>query len=156
MPAPAVPDAPAAALARNDPPAITETRTFAIDSGEVGRADDWIEIVGKQWGASQQTIFGARLCVAELMANVVEHGLAKPDSGRITVTLVRHDRAIGIEFLDPCARFDPTIISTPAPASSIELATIGGRGLMLVHAYAKEIAYRHDNDVNRTTLLIAR
>ena len=109
----------------NDVP-TTETRIFEIDRNEVARADEWIEALGRRWGESPRTIFGARICVAELFANVIEHGIAKSDRDRITVTLARRHDGIGIEFLDTCARFDPSAVTAPAPSNSISPRQLAG------------------------------
>jgi anti-sigma regulatory factor (Ser/Thr protein kinase) len=148
-----VPDAPQPALTSNDIP-DTESQTFAIDREGAGRVDAWIETVGRRWGAGEKAIFGARLCVAELFANVLEHGKAKPERDRIAVTLARRHDGIGIEFVDTCARFDPTAADLPAQGNSIESATIDGRGLMLVRAYAKDLAHHYDGRGNHVTLRV--
>jgi len=133
---------------------MTETRVFEIDHREVVRADEWIEALGRRWGESQRTMFGVRVCVAELFANVLEHGVGKSDRGRIKVTLARRRKGIDIEFRDTCGHFDPTTITAPVQNNSIESATIGGRGLMLVRTYAKEFTYHRDSSGNRITLRI--
>jgi anti-sigma regulatory factor (Ser/Thr protein kinase) len=130
-----------------------ETRTFEVDR-DAGKIDDWIEMVGRRWGENQRTIFGARLCVAELAANVIEHGIAKSGRGHIIVTLTRLSDGIGIEFMDSYARFDPTGGAIAKQPASIDSATVNGRGLLLVHAYSAELAYRHDGIYNRVTLRI--
>ena len=118
--------------------AAVETRTFGINVDEVTAIDRWVEQVGAEWDQSERTIFGTRLCLAELAANVLEHGVAKPGADHIVVTLHRCRDGIGVEFLDSRAAFDPTseiVAKTPAPTGS---AAEGGRGLMLVRAYADE------------------
>jgi anti-sigma regulatory factor (Ser/Thr protein kinase) len=131
-----------------------QTRTFRVDRDDVRRIDEWIETVGRHWGESQRTVFGARLCVAELAANVVEHGVAKPGRDHIIVTLTQCDDGIGIEFLDCRAQFDPTGTATAERPGSLDAAAIRGRGLMLLRAYAKDFAYRNDGAYNRVTLTI--
>ena len=51
-----------------------QTRTFRATPEEISAADTWIEEVGRGWGIAERTTFGARLCVAEIAANVLEHG----------------------------------------------------------------------------------
>ena len=146
-----MPEAPAS-LGPTD--TATPTRSFAADPGEVATVDGWIDAVGQGWGLSEKTVFAARLCVAELFANVLEHGKAKPDD-RVTVTLLRRPDGFGVAFSDTSAPFDPTAAVPPQQAQSIEDATIAGRGLMLVRNYASEMAYRRDADGNRLTFWIA-
>jgi anti-sigma regulatory factor (Ser/Thr protein kinase) len=136
----------------------TETRTFAAGRGDIGAIDEWIEGVGRRWDASARTRFRARICVAELAANVIEHGVARSDNDHIIVTLSRSGDGIAIEFMDAREPFDPTLTPVAAQGAlepaSIESAAIGGRGLGLVRAYAKDVSYRRDGRYNRVTLKI--
>jgi len=133
-----------------------ETRTFGISPGEIGALDCWIEAVGARWGASTRSVIGARLCVAELAANVLEHGTAKADGGpdHMTVTLDRRDGEITVEFVDTRGAFDPTRPVAAAPAASLESADPRGRGLRLLQAYARDLSYRRDGMRNRVTFKI--
>jgi anti-sigma regulatory factor (Ser/Thr protein kinase) len=131
-----------------------QTRIFDAARDDVVKIDEWIETIGRRWGENQRTVFAARLCVAELAANVIEHGGAKPGRDRIIVTLAKCADGIAIEFQDSCARFDPTVETIAERPDTIESAAINGRGLMLIRAYAKEFAYRHDGTYNRVTLRV--
>src|SRR5262249_34721108 len=124
---------------------------FGVNPDDAGRIDEWIESVGRRWSHSPRAIFGTRLCVAELAANVIEHGVAKSDRDHIIVTLTRCDDCIAVEFMDSRERFDPTGPVTTKRPDTLESATINGRGLMLVHAYAKELSYHYNGIYNRTT-----
>jgi anti-sigma regulatory factor (Ser/Thr protein kinase) len=132
--------------------AAVETRTFGVSSDEVVAIDSWVEQVGLRWGESERTVFRARLCIAELAANVVEHGIPRSGVDRIVVTLRHLGNGIGIEFLDACEPFDSSRKVLVAKPASIETASAGGRGLMLIHAYAEDLAYRDDGTGNRVML----
>jgi len=133
-----------------------ERRTFGVSSGEIGALDDWIEAVGARWGASHQTVFGARLCVAELAANVLEHGIEKADSGpdQITVTLDRYDDELKIEFIDTRGPFDPTSEVAAAPTVNLESVDPRGRGLLLLQACARDLCYSRNGICNPVTFRI--
>jgi anti-sigma regulatory factor (Ser/Thr protein kinase) len=134
--------------------AAVETRTFGVSVEEVGAIDSWVEEVAVQWGESQRTVFMTRLCIGELAANVLEHGIRRSGDDHIVVTLRHFADGIGVEFLDSCGPFDPTCKVAAPTADSIESMRPGGRGLMLVHAYAKDLAYCNDGACNRVTLKI--
>jgi hypothetical protein len=51
--------------------ACGQTRTFRVTPAEISAADAWIEQVGRRWGIAERTAFGARICVAEIAANVL-------------------------------------------------------------------------------------
>ncbi|HYW61459.1 MAG TPA: ATP-binding protein [Xanthobacteraceae bacterium] len=146
---------------------MTETRRSGVSAQGVVALDAWVESVGRRWGRSERTVFAARLCIAELAGNVVEHGGATSAEDHIIVTLHCRSNGIGIEFLDTGAPFDPTgsavvaksaaksgakSAAQPAPSGS---ATEGGRGLMLVRAYAKNLSYRRDGLYNRIEMTVA-
>jgi anti-sigma regulatory factor (Ser/Thr protein kinase) len=129
-----------------------ETRQFGISGSEVAAIDNWLEMVGARWGASEHAMFGARLCVAELAANALEHGIKCADADHMVVTVRRLGGGIDVEFLDSRAPFDPTVTPPPERDKSITAAT--GRGLLLLHAYAKDLKYWHDGTYNRVRLTI--
>ena len=131
-----------------------ETRTFDVTARDLGLIDDWIEGVGARWQASERILFGARLCVAELAANVLEHGVLMSGPDRITVTLRRCPDGIGVEFVDSRKPFDPTCHVPAETATSIESLEPGGRGLRLLHAYAADLGYRNDGTCNRITFKV--
>jgi anti-sigma regulatory factor (Ser/Thr protein kinase) len=136
--------------------ARAEMRTFGISSGEISALDCWVEAVGVRLGASALSVTGARLCVAELASNVLEHGIAKTDAvpDHITVTLDRCVDGIKIEFVDTRSPFDPTRQVAAAPAASLESADPRGRGLRLLQAYARDLSYSRDGTRNRVTFRI--
>jgi anti-sigma regulatory factor (Ser/Thr protein kinase) len=131
-----------------------ERRTFGVSSDDVGAIDSWVEQVAAQWGESQRTVFRTRLCIDELAANVVEHGIVRSGNDRMMVTLRHFGDGIGVEFLDSCGPFDPTANAVATKAASLETVSPRGWGLMLVRAYASDIAYFNDGTCNRITFKI--
>jgi anti-sigma regulatory factor (Ser/Thr protein kinase) len=130
-----------------------KTRTFRATPDGISAADAWIEEVGRHWGIAERTAFGARICVAEIAANVLEHGGAEVDEPmELGVTLRRRDSGLDVEITDRGRPFDPTMAPERPLSDSIEAAHIGGLGLRLVRSYASEVTYRHDGVCNRLTL----
>jgi len=130
----------------------TETRSFGMSASDVAAIDDWLEKIGARWGASERAIFGVRLCVAELAANAIEHGVPGTGADHMVVTVRRLGSGIEVEFLDSRAPFDPTG-DVPAPAAQ-STESPGGRGLTLLRAYAGGLTYSHDGTYNRVRLTI--
>jgi len=129
-----------------------ETRTFRVTPDGISAADAWIEEVGRDWGIAERTAFGARICVAEIAANVLEHGGGDEPDAKLGVTLRRRDSGLDVEITDSGRPFDPTGAPERPLSDSIEAAHIGGLGLRLVRSYASEVTYRHDGVCNRLTL----
>jgi serine/threonine-protein kinase RsbW len=130
------------------------SRAFGISPRDVALIDDWLEQVGGAWGADTRTMFRVRLCVAELAANAVEHGVPRPGADEMVVTLWRVPDGIAVEFRDSRAPFDPTVPPLPPRVDSIATAEPSGRGVLLLHAYARNLAYAHDGTHNRVTLTV--
>jgi sigma-B regulation protein RsbU (phosphoserine phosphatase) len=131
-----------------------QTRTFRVAPDDISTADAWIEGVGRDWGLAERTTFGARICVAEIAANMLEHGAVRAEPARFAVTLRRRDSGFEVEIADSGRPFDPTTALEHPRGNAIESAHIGGLGLRLVRSYASEITYRYDGLCNRLTLRI--
>jgi len=129
-----------------------QTRTFLATAEEIAAADSWVEQIGRSWGIPERTAIGARICVAEIAANVREHGAAPAETVKFGVTLRRDGGGLDIEITDSGPPFDPTAVEERPLPQSLEEAEIGGLGLRLVRSYASEIAYRHDGICNRLRL----
>src|SRR5262245_42279517 len=131
-----------------------ETRSFGMSGSDVAAIDSWLEEIGARRGASQRAIFAVRLCIAELAANAVQHGVARTDADHMVVKLRRLGSGIEVDFLDSRAPFDPTGPARGPDAQSLESASPGGRGMMLLQAYAIGLTYSHDCTYNRVHLTI--
>ena len=129
-----------------------QTRTFGVTPEEISAADAWIEEVGRRWGIAERTAFGARICVAEIAANVLEHGGALAEPAQFGVTLRRRETGLDVEITDSGRPFDPTTVPERPLSDTIEAAHIGGLGLRLVRSYASEVTYRHDGVCNHLIL----
>lgn len=127
-----------------------QIRTFQINLGEVGDIDPWVESVAVQSGVTERAAFMLRLCIAELAANVLEHSVSRSDSDHIVITIKHLADGIGIEFLDSRAAFDPT----SKPPVDSDPSNGGGRGLLLLQAYADELTYTNDGSYNRVKFKI--
>src|SRR5262245_53871224 len=131
-----------------------ETRMFGVSRDDVAAIDDWLEQIGARWAISERTMFGARLCIAELAANTLEHGVAISDDDHFIVTVRRRAFGIELEFLDSRAPFDPTTRPAKLREETLESAAAGGRGLLLIHSYADTLTYSHDGTYNRIKMTI--
>ena len=127
-----------------------QTRSFSVTVDGVAAIDSWIEGLASRWGLSEKAAFSVRLCIAELATNVLEHGIARSRDDLMTVSIDRLPDGVEVAFRNSRQSFDPTArLSLAEPK-----ANAGGRGLMLLHAYALDLTYIADPDHNCTKFRI--
>jgi serine/threonine-protein kinase RsbW len=135
--------------------ATAETKSFKATPDEVAEIDAWIEAATAGWPVAEDVVFRARVCVAEVAANVMEHGRAQADWDEITITLRPAPPTLEVEIADTGRPFDPTRPREPAAVAGQMPDPLGGRGLRLLHAYAGAMTYRRDSGRNILTLRVA-
>ena len=127
-------------------------REFPAGPDAIAAADDFLGDFGKTNAIPERVLFRARVCVAELMANALEHGQASPDADCFTISAEWNGcSTLDVEFTDTTAPFDPTR-HEGAPDSAPYSGSEGGRGLRLMRGLASGSRYRHDGERNRVSL----
>src|SRR5262249_52446280 len=131
-----------------------ETRSYIGTPDRLGDIDSWIEQAGNNWRLPEDVVFRARVCVAEILANLLEHGRSNPDGDDIRITLRPVAPALGLETPHSGRPFGPTgRAAAAAAAPTAEL--LGGRGLRLLGAYASDMSYRREGRWNVLSLRVA-
>jgi anti-sigma regulatory factor (Ser/Thr protein kinase) len=123
-----------------------ETQAFHASAADIGEMDRWVEELGVRWGIAERTVFRARVCIAEIAANVLEHGATRPDGDQIIITLRDQAPAVEVEIADTGRAFNP--VTPPAEAEAAGAQSDGGRGLQLLRSYASAIDYKRERDRN--------
>src|SRR5690349_3430096 len=97
--------------------AETESRSYIATPDRLADIDGWLEQAGGAWRLPEVVVFRARVCVAEILANLLEHGRARPDGDDIRITLRPCPPALDLEILDSGRPFDPTRRAAAAVAA---------------------------------------
>jgi anti-sigma regulatory factor (Ser/Thr protein kinase) len=118
--------------------AAAETCSIVATADAISELDGWIERVGASWRVPTAVVFRARVCVAEIAANLLEHGQARPEGDALTVKLRQDGSGLEIELTDTGRAFDPTAPATRTASPD----GVSGRGLRLLRAYAAAMSYR--------------
>jgi len=130
--------------------ATAGTRSFSATPDHLPEIDAWIDAAGAKLGFDPDMVFRARVCVAEIAANLLEHGRSRPEGDDIRITLRPAPPALHLEISDSGREFDPTLrrhdVTEPGASS--------GRGLRLVRAYAS-MSYRRTAGRNVLSLRVA-
>ncbi|MBN8874750.1 MAG: ATP-binding protein [Rhodospirillales bacterium] len=109
----------------------------------------WVDAVCAKSNLDPQMEYALRLCLEEVVANVVMHGAAPGTTIALSVQV--GCELITVRIDDEGAPFDPTA----APPVRMPQGE-GGRGLTLLRRYARTITYRREPGWNRLTLTLAR
>jgi serine/threonine-protein kinase RsbW len=129
------------------------SRTFPADRTAPRAAAAWLRSLPT--GLSPTRLADAELCLDELVTNVVRYAwtpAADPGSHTITVAVDRTPFELEIVIQDDGRPFDLTAAVLPPIARTLEEATPGGRGLLLVRSIAPRLSYERREGVNRVTL----
>ena len=123
-------------------------REFPAAPDAIAAADDFLGDFGKTNAIPERVVFRARVCVAELMANALEHGQASPEADCFTISAEWNGcSTLDVEYTDTTAPFDPTRHEGTSGS-----ANEGGRGLRLMRGLASGSRYHHDGERNRVGL----
>lgn len=108
--------------------------------------------------ASERAIYRSELVFEEVCVNVIRHAYAGRRAGsrpiHAEVRIADDDIILTIEDEGP--PFDPTAAPSHTPATSLDEARTGGRGIALTRLWTRQMTYARSGDRNRVTLIVAR
>ncbi|MEB3321676.1 MAG: ATP-binding protein [Synechococcaceae cyanobacterium] len=138
-----------------DPPG-EETLALHPDPAELARAAGWLRRSGRRQGMPEGKIERLDLCLQEILANLIEHGGVRRADAPVTLALAfasagDEHRAV-LTVRDPCAPFDPLGHEPRDRPGSLQEATPGGLGLLLVRRFADGIDYQRSGESNVLSL----
>ena len=119
----------------------------------LGALGAWLE----SHGIGTKTVDSAHLVFEEVVNNISRYGFEDGREHAIEVIGRVDDSELTLTFDDTGRPFDPRTQSASKQADSLEEATIGGRGIILVRAAARRLDYeRTPSGHNRFTVTLAR
>ena len=121
-------------------------RSFTADRTAPRAATAWLRSLPT--GLSPSRLADAELCLDELVSNVFRHGAART----LTVSVERTLSDLEITVEDDGRPFDPTAAVLPPLPHTLEEATPGGRGLLLVRSITPRFRYERRDGANRVTI----
>lgn len=129
------------------------------DMAELGRLNEWIDAAAKALHLGDKKVYALRLCIEEVVGNVILHGHPAPDSAAITVAIEGGGRRDGdpltLTIEDDGAMFDPTGVAEPATFTTLDKAPVGGLGLKLVRRFARSLTYNRVAGRNRLAIILS-
>ncbi|HXS51765.1 MAG TPA: ATP-binding protein [Usitatibacter sp.] len=129
--------------------------TVRADGEEVRRASSWLDAACRERGVPPALVDRLVLCLNEVLANVIVHGgagaLAQPIGLVLEVTADPHGGLAGVTVSDAGVAFDPRSVAPRALPKSLEEASSGGLGLVMIRRHADWLEYRNQGGRNHVT-----
>jgi len=95
------------------------------------------------------------LLVEELFTNTVMHGHGGDSEAPVRLVCDVREGHIALDYEDTGPPYDPFAPPSPPDLTArVEDRRVGGLGVLLVSAMAREVAYRRVGDTNRISLVI--
>ncbi|MFO0688628.1 MAG: ATP-binding protein [Myxococcota bacterium] len=108
-------------------------------------------------GASERAIHRSELVFEEVCVNVIRHAYPGRRAGSRPIHAEARiaDDDIVLTIEDEGLAFDPTAAPPHVPATSLDDARVGGRGIALTRLWTRRMSYARAGDRNRMTLVVA-
>lgn len=126
--------------------AIFASLRLEAGMAELPRLGAWLDGQVAALGLTGRPEYALRLCVEELVANVLLH------AGATALTLSLAGPPLMLLLEDDGGAFDPTQVAEPELAGSLEAAATGGRGIALARRYSGAWTHARRDGLNRLTV----
>ena len=124
--------------------------------GATAAALAWLEALGERAGWPPRALMALTLCADEALANVALHARTPGgEPARLWLACGPTDAGLALCIEDDGVPFDPTAQESPALATSLDEAHVGGHGLRLMRHYLHRMLYRRIPDRNVLLLEVA-
>lgn len=107
-------------------------------------------------GIGGRALYACELVLEEILTNIQNHAFDDPGGHVIELQVTTDPLGVTLDFVDDGRSFDPLQQPEPAPAGSIESATPGGRGLMLVRRHAQSLSHQRRDGRNHLRVRVSR
>jgi serine/threonine-protein kinase RsbW len=132
---------------------LTSRVQLTSDLAEVARLNAWLADVLAAGDASVPAAEAVKLCLNELVANVILYGYPDGRVGRIDVALTPESGALAVVLEDDGIAFDPLAGPEAAPLAGLDDDRIGGFGLKLFRESSRSASYERSDGRNRLSFV---
>lgn len=119
------------------------------------RASQWLETACLRHEVPHALAERLVLCLNEVLANIIAHGwngaLSVPVTLALEVALDRGRGKAGVTVSDAGKAFDPLSVAPRASPRTLEEASLGGLGLVMIRRASDWLDYRHEGGRNHLT-----
>ncbi len=129
--------------------------TIDANGAEIRRASEWVSTAGHRRDVPEAIVDRLVLCLNEVLANVITHGGPSARSAPVRLRLEVHAEEdcaqASVTVSDAGVEFDPTSAPRKPLPKTLDEASAGGRGLLMIRSCADWIRYRHEGGLNHLT-----
>jgi anti-sigma regulatory factor (Ser/Thr protein kinase) len=129
-------------------------RVFPARRDALPQVEAFLAEVCAAAGLGRETCLRVTLLVEELFTNTVVHGHGADSEAPVELDCEVAPGRIALVYEDTGPPHDPfAAVASPDPAAAVEDRPVGGLGVLLVSAMARQVEYRRAGDRNRIALV---
>lgn len=136
-------------------PSRFDELTISANGDEVRRASDWLCAACRRHEVPEELADRLVLCLNEVLANVIVHGGSAARSAPVRLMLETSVDdgcgKAGVSVSDAGVAFDPLSVPPRALPATLEEASLGGLGLVMIRRCSDWLDYRNEDGRNRLT-----
>lgn len=129
--------------------------TIGAHAAQVRHASDWLATSCRQRDVPPASVERLELCLNEALANVISHGgstaLSAPIRLLLEITLDRDCGEASVTVSDAGMAFDPLAVPEKSLPKTLDQASPGGLGLVMIRRCSDWLHYRHADGLNHLT-----
>lgn len=120
---------------------------------DIAQVATWIEDLASRHGIPGNVEFGMKLCLEEVLSNIIRHGYSGAEDRFITVRFTMPHDAYSLFILDDEAPlFNPLDAPVPPVLNPLEEVRVGGQGIRLLRQFADALEYEPTARGNRLSI----
>ena len=129
--------------------------TISANGAETRRASEWLDAACRRRNVPQALAERLTLCLHEVLANIIAHGgttaLSAPVRLLLEVSLERDCSRASVTVSDAGIAFNPLLAPRRMLPKTLDEATAGGLGMVMIRRCADWLDYRHESGRNHLT-----
>jgi len=106
------------------------------------------------WATTERARYIVELALEEVLTNIARYAYAA-HTGSIEVCMQRRSDTLVLAFEDAGRPFNPTERDASPAGGTLETATVGGRGILMMRNLTQSMRYERRGDRNHLELVIA-
>lgn len=130
--------------------------TISNHRHEVTRLEKWLADFARETDLSQRNFFALDLVLNEVLINIISYGYDDDDEHSILIKVMDSSSTINAEIIDDAHPFNPLDYQPAKGGRTLQDASIGGRGILLLKKYTSHINYCRSGHKNHLSVSIEK